>query len=625
MADDISIFVKVVGQKEIVSTTNSLNKLETGVKRLSKDLSKGRIDSAQYTTGLKELRRGVDSSFSSWQKAKAAVDQYSKELKEATAEQARAQAAIKAETAALKQYRQARRDATAENARYDAEQRKAAKTARDTATANRRLRMEFKEGYAAQVQLRAAQMRLNQAMRKGVIDTDQYETQLQQLKIAQQSMGAAAQVGGRRVNSSGMLIQQAGYQFGDFAVQVQGGTNWMVAFGQQATQMIGAFNMLPQATLAASVGIGALRISVVALIASLGVIIPVLTAVGAYFMRKAAAARDSAEATKTVTQAVQDYTGASEAFHTSLEETVEKYGSAATAARDFLRAEMDIADFRAGLKVQESIASLIGRELGDETALLSQFQSLEAITDEILRLQDAFESTADTGLALELENQIEALGKLGNSVKDVASELSISGDEAVRLVAQFAKLEEAQGPAQQSAAAQDLLKTLTDVFGKYEDMNDAARELYDQTVELGKATSEMVGTMENPARTALTALRDLAKSLWDNMKGVADESNRFADNLVLGQGYLDAAVRSGVASGAIPPEALQDLPRYSTAMTDVIEGEREEARKPEGNGSAGTTGRGTAQKTPAELAAEAVAKLQAQLNLQRELIGMTEE
>jgi len=36
-------------------------------------------------------------------------------------------------------------------------------------------------------------------------------------------------------------LQQAGYQFGDFAVQVQSGTNVAVAFGQQASQLLGIF------------------------------------------------------------------------------------------------------------------------------------------------------------------------------------------------------------------------------------------------------------------------------------------------------------------------------------------------------------------------------------------------
>jgi len=39
-------------------------------------------------------------------------------------------------------------------------------------------------------------------------------------------------------------LQQAGYQVGDFAVQLQSGTNAAVAFGQQASQLLGIFGPL---------------------------------------------------------------------------------------------------------------------------------------------------------------------------------------------------------------------------------------------------------------------------------------------------------------------------------------------------------------------------------------------
>ena len=45
-------------------------------------------------------------------------------------------------------------------------------------------------------------------------------------------------------NRFGVVTQQAGYQIGDFLVQVQSGTNWMVAFGQQATQLVGILPLM---------------------------------------------------------------------------------------------------------------------------------------------------------------------------------------------------------------------------------------------------------------------------------------------------------------------------------------------------------------------------------------------
>lgn len=51
-------------------------------------------------------------------------------------------------------------------------------------------------------------------------------------------------------------LQNAGYQVADFAVQVQGGTSAMVAFGQQAPQLLGTFGAMG-AVIGAAVAVGA--------------------------------------------------------------------------------------------------------------------------------------------------------------------------------------------------------------------------------------------------------------------------------------------------------------------------------------------------------------------------------
>ena len=59
--------------------------------------------------------------------------------------------------------------------------------------------------------------------------------------LAMSKVGQQAEFAGKKVNRMGMRLQQAGYQVGDFAVQVQGGTNVMVALGQQGAQLLGIF------------------------------------------------------------------------------------------------------------------------------------------------------------------------------------------------------------------------------------------------------------------------------------------------------------------------------------------------------------------------------------------------
>jgi hypothetical protein len=99
--------------------------------------------------------------------------------------------------------------------------------------------------------------------------------------------GAAGQMG-RRMSRSGVLVQQTGYQLGDFIVQVQSGQNAMVAFGQQATQMAGTLTLLGGKWLAIGTG--------------LGVAIPLITAAGAAFLRTRKDVDDTSESLKTLGQ-----------------------------------------------------------------------------------------------------------------------------------------------------------------------------------------------------------------------------------------------------------------------------------------------------------------------------------
>ncbi len=102
----------------------------------------------------------------------------------------------------------------------------------------------------------------------------------------------------RGMGQMGMATQQVGYQVGDFLVQIQSGTNWMVAFGQQATQLVG---ILPSFA-------GKLGMSVSSLIGistGLGIAIPLVTAIGAAFMRTSDSAKKSAESVDAYSEALK--------------------------------------------------------------------------------------------------------------------------------------------------------------------------------------------------------------------------------------------------------------------------------------------------------------------------------
>jgi hypothetical protein len=104
---------------------------------------------------------------------------------------------------------------------------------------------------------------------------------------------------GQQTNRFGVVTQQAGYQIGDFLVQVQSGTNWMVAFGQQATQLVGVLPLMGAGFMGLSTG------ALVALSAGLGIAIPLVTAIGAAFMRTSSEADSSSQSIDTYAQALE--------------------------------------------------------------------------------------------------------------------------------------------------------------------------------------------------------------------------------------------------------------------------------------------------------------------------------
>jgi len=128
---------------------------------------------------------------------------------------------------------------------------------------------------------------LDKAVAKKKITLEQYAKGVQQTDAAiaslQQRMNdssVAVQNYGRHVNQAkgytnqlGLVTQQFGYQVGDLAVQVQSGTNFFVAFGQQATQLVGTFAMLSQST------------KMIGVFTALGIAIPVITGILAYMTR----------------------------------------------------------------------------------------------------------------------------------------------------------------------------------------------------------------------------------------------------------------------------------------------------------------------------------------------------
>jgi len=145
--------------------------------------------------------------------------------------------------------------------------------------------------------------KLDKAFNKGKITAQQYSQGIQQVDNAINRATAATRAfeqtqmaATKASNRMGVVTQQAGYQVSDFIVQVQSGTNVFVAFGQQASQLVGVLPLVARQ-------LGITTTAAIGLSASLGIIIPLVTAFGAYWIRsnealdKTAKSADAAKST----------------------------------------------------------------------------------------------------------------------------------------------------------------------------------------------------------------------------------------------------------------------------------------------------------------------------------------
>lgn len=134
-----------------------------------------------------------------------------------------------------------------------------------------RLTATYNPLLAAQRQYEQSLQEINRATELQIIDTKQQAAALAQLDREYEALGSGVYLAGSRFNQFGemagisgkaasrfgMYAQQAGYQVGDFAVQLQSGANAGVAFSQQAAQLAGLIPGLAGAlTTFAAIGLG---------------------------------------------------------------------------------------------------------------------------------------------------------------------------------------------------------------------------------------------------------------------------------------------------------------------------------------------------------------------------------
>jgi hypothetical protein len=192
-----------------------------------------------------------------------------------------------------------------------------------------RLRTKYDQIYASSQLYEKSLKEINQAHMLGAISVKQHEAAVESLNLEYQNFqNGVAQAGNRfanhvnqtstGLNKFGVVAQQTGYQVSDFLVQVQGGTNPLVAFSQQATQLAGLLYLLPQRFLAAKVGLMGFTIGMSAIAAGITIGIPLLAMLATSFFNSGEKADKAAKDIDRYKQALDGLKSATEAVQTDI-------------------------------------------------------------------------------------------------------------------------------------------------------------------------------------------------------------------------------------------------------------------------------------------------------------------
>lgn len=199
--------------------------------------------------------------------------------------------ALNEEAKAVKELAQVEKDLLASRAKLDA-------LAKQEANTLDQLKSKYQAGYGAMKTFKGEVEQLNLALKLGVVTQDEYKAKVEQLSVALAKgtgiFGAHANQARGYMNQLGVITQQAGYQVGDFFVQIQSGTNVFVALGQQATQLAGTFAMLATST------------KMIGIFTGLGIAIPIVTSILAFMTRTTAETKNTVDAFQKLRDATKE-------------------------------------------------------------------------------------------------------------------------------------------------------------------------------------------------------------------------------------------------------------------------------------------------------------------------------
>jgi len=375
---------------------------------------------------------------------------------------------------------------------------------------------------AAEAKLERQQLSYNAALEAGTIDAAQhakgmdllqreYEQTAQRAQrltnnVVAMNSSVAAQTGFMTRNRA--IFQQGGYQVGDFAVQVQGGTSALTAFTQQGSQFLGIFGPWG---------------------AVMGAILAVGAPVAGVLWGIMNSANDAGEGAGDLTDKLKALRDSIEAVRAadslSGVDMSKEFGDMAVQAETIFEINRKIAAIRASSAL-DNAARGVASELGvagvfgftpDEVRELDQtIADISARMDQLnspAEMSDTQFAAANRELG-ELRDRLSDLQDVSSNIDGLGDALGITADQASEVVAQFAAIGQANGPEEQAEAMATLADYINGATQNLESAGDEGKAFYDQLLE-----------------ATIQALNLAKIDLSSNIAAGATEAGRLAENL----------------------------------------------------------------------------------------------
>lgn len=351
------------------------------------------------------------------------------------------------------------------------------------------------------------------------------------------------------------ITQQAGYQFGDMAVQIGGGTNALQAFGQQGSQLLGIFGATG---------------------AVLGAVVAIVSAAGVAYMKSGEAVRSFSDEVDDLNTLITTANGITGTASERYERLRKKYGTVTETVKKLANAEVALVKIRlekSFLKTRDALTKMgdrfvqTNREIDELKSGVIGFNTQSVtLANDIVRLSKEFgissEAVKKLGVAFKEFGELEKASDASKKAAEILELLKGSETEAARL--SVLKLKEALVEMGLSTAELErILQVMNENAGVIEQTTVATNVLGDV---FGATTEEADGL----AQSIASSMGDSFSSVVKGTKSVSEAFKNMAAQIIdqlfqvlivqrlvgtVGTGTTAGTGLAGFFSGTLAPRA----------------------------------------------------------------------